>query len=118
MFTRTLILSFRLKLETCNALAYEKCFTLDKSVGMNKLFADMYVSTQREKKSIAKNNPSVSRYQSTYVLFLWKIDTTNTCCIYFHSREMLTREDVEVQTSSLRIYKDHKPTNSCCSSKI
>ncbi|XP_069693118.1 ras and EF-hand domain-containing protein-like isoform X2 [Periplaneta americana] len=31
------------------------------------------------------------------------------------SREMLTREDVEVQTSSLRISQDHKPTNSCCS---
>ncbi|PSN52026.1 hypothetical protein C0J52_04538 [Blattella germanica] len=32
------------------------------------------------------------------------------------SREMLTREDVEVQTSSLRISQDHKPSNSCCSS--
>ncbi|PNF37796.1 hypothetical protein B7P43_G10138 [Cryptotermes secundus] len=34
------------------------------------------------------------------------------------SREMLTREDVEVQTSSMRISQDNKPTNSCCSSKI
>ncbi|KAJ9586007.1 hypothetical protein L9F63_020345, partial [Diploptera punctata] len=33
------------------------------------------------------------------------------------SREMLTREDVEVQTSSLRISPDQKSTNSCCSSK-